>query len=65
MPDAEGRVTGVLGSLVVPFLASEEMQHRESRITRYYQDKLSKLSIQRDELSSKTEHYTKEVQIID
>ncbi|XP_061384645.1 protein phosphatase 1 regulatory subunit 21 [Danaus plexippus] len=62
--DAEGRVTGVLGSLVVPFLASEEMQHRESRITRYYQDKLSKLSIQRDELSSKTEHYTKECEML-
>ncbi|CAG9565226.1 unnamed protein product [Danaus chrysippus] len=62
--DAEGRVTGLLGSLQVPFLASEEMQQRESRITRYYQDKLSKLSIQRDELSSKTEHYTKECEML-
>ena len=59
--DAEGRITGLLGSLEVPFLLSKELEQREDRLHAYYRAKVTELSGQRDAMKSKTEHYLKEV----
>lgn len=59
--DAEGRVTGLLGSLEVPFLLNQEVQLREDRMKAYFRNKISELKAEREELKSKTEHYVKEV----
>lgn len=59
--DAEGRVTGLLGSLQVPFLLNQEVETREERMKTYFRNKISELKTEREELKSKTEHYVKEV----
>lgn len=59
--DGEGRVTGLLGSLEVPFLVNHEVQAREDRMTTYFRNKTSELKAEKEELKSKTEHYVKEV----
>lgn len=61
--DAEGRVTGLLGSLQVPFLLTQEIETREERMKTYFRNKISELKIEREELKSKTEHYVKEVSV--
>ncbi|KAH9633693.1 hypothetical protein HF086_009027 [Spodoptera exigua] len=58
--DAEGRVTGLLGSLQVPFLLTQEIETREERMKTYFRNKISELKIEKEELKSKTEHYVKE-----
>lgn len=62
--DAEGRVTGLLGSMEVPLLLNHEIQSREDRMKTYFRNKISDLKAEKDELRSKTEHYVKEVKII-
>ncbi|XP_072930135.1 uncharacterized protein [Epargyreus clarus] len=62
--DAEGRVTGLLGSLEVPFLVNHEVQVREERMQTYFRNKISELSAQREELESKTENYMKECELL-
>lgn len=59
--DGEGRVTGLLGSLEVPFLVNHEVQAREDRMTTYFRNKTSELKAEKEELKSKTEDYVKEV----
>lgn len=59
--DSEGRVTGLLGSMEVPFLLNQEVQSREDRMKTYFRNKISELKSEKDELRSKTEHYVKEV----
>lgn len=59
--DGEGRVTGLLGSLEVPFVLSEETKAREERMKTYFRSKLSQIQVEKAELKSKTEHYIKEV----
>ncbi|CAG4984555.1 unnamed protein product [Colias eurytheme] len=60
----EGRITGLLGSLQVPFLLSGEVQEREERMLSYFRSKISKLSAERDELISNAEHYVKECEML-
>lgn len=62
--DSEGRVTGLLGSMEVPFLLNHEIQTREERMKAYFRNQISKLKTERGELKSKTEHYVKEVRFI-
>lgn len=62
--DGEGRITGLLGSLEVPFLLSHEVQMREERMKTYFRNSISELKVEKDELKSKTEHYVKEVRVI-
>lgn len=62
--DAEGRVTGLLGSLQVPFLLNQEVETREERMKTYFRNKISELNTERGELKSKTEHYVKECEML-
>ncbi|XP_026315000.1 protein phosphatase 1 regulatory subunit 21 isoform X2 [Hyposmocoma kahamanoa] len=62
--DGEGRVTGLLGSLEVPFLLNQEVQAREDRMTTYFRNKTSELKAEKEELKSKTEHYVKECEML-
>ncbi|CAH0690000.1 unnamed protein product [Spodoptera exigua] len=62
--DAEGRVTGLLGSLQVPFLLTQEIETREERMKTYFRNKISELKIEKEELKSKTEHYVKECEML-
>lgn len=62
--DSEGRVTGLLGSLEVPFLLNQETQAREERMMTYFRNKISELNAERAELKSKTEHYVKECELL-
>ncbi|XP_023953345.1 protein phosphatase 1 regulatory subunit 21 [Bicyclus anynana] len=62
--DAEGRVTGLLGSLEAPFLISHELLQREERVQAYYRAKLEDLSAQLHTRESKTEHYVKECEML-
>lgn len=59
--DSEGRITGLLGSLEVPFLLNHEVEAREDRMKTYFRNKISELKAEKEELKSKTEHYVKEV----
>ncbi|XP_049704796.1 protein phosphatase 1 regulatory subunit 21 isoform X2 [Helicoverpa armigera] len=62
--DAEGRVTGLLGSLQVPFILDQEIEMREERMKTYFRNKISELKTEREELKSKTEHYVKECEML-
>ncbi|XP_026734573.1 protein phosphatase 1 regulatory subunit 21 [Trichoplusia ni] len=62
--DHEGRVTGLLGSLEVPFLMTSEVETREERMKSYFRNKISELKSEREELKSKTEHYVKECEML-
>ncbi|KAJ8724099.1 hypothetical protein PYW07_008079 [Mythimna separata] len=62
--DAEGRVTGLLGSLQVPFLLNQEVETREERMKTYFRNKISELKTEREEMKSKTEHYVKECEML-
>lgn len=62
--DGEGRVTGLLGSLEVPFVLSEETKAREERMKTYFRSKLSQIQVEKAELKSKTEHYIKECELL-
>ncbi|XP_063831528.1 protein phosphatase 1 regulatory subunit 21 [Ostrinia nubilalis] len=62
--DNEGRVTGLLGSMEVPFLLTQEVQSREDRMKAYFRNKISELKVEKDELRSKTEHYVKECELL-
>ncbi|XP_038206844.1 protein phosphatase 1 regulatory subunit 21 isoform X2 [Zerene cesonia] len=62
--DGEGKITGLLGSLQVPFLLSGEVQEREERMLSYFRNKISALSAERDELISNAEHYVKECEML-
>ncbi|CAH2045925.1 unnamed protein product, partial [Iphiclides podalirius] len=62
--DSEGRITGLLGSLEVPFLLNHEIQMREERVKRYFRNKLSEVNIEHEELKSKTEHYLNECEML-
>ncbi|KAJ2953115.1 hypothetical protein O0L34_g677 [Tuta absoluta] len=62
--DGEGKVTGLLGSLEVPFLLSLEVESREDRMKTYFRNKISELKVEREELRSKTEHYVKECEML-
>ncbi|KAJ8713848.1 hypothetical protein PYW08_007468 [Mythimna loreyi] len=62
--DAEGRVTGLLGSLQVPFLLNQEVEAREERMKTYFRNKISELKTEKEELKSKTEHYVKECEML-
>ncbi|CAF4798309.1 unnamed protein product [Pieris macdunnoughi] len=62
--DGEGRVTGLLGSLHVPFLINEEIEQREERLTAYFRKKITALNSERDELLSNIEFYAKECEIL-
>ncbi|KAL0869343.1 hypothetical protein ABMA27_007598 [Loxostege sticticalis] len=62
--DSEGRVTGLLGSMEVPFLLNQEVQSREDRMKTYFRNKISELKSEKDELRSKTEHYVKECELL-
>ncbi|XP_049878062.1 protein phosphatase 1 regulatory subunit 21 [Pectinophora gossypiella] len=62
--DAEGKVTGLLGSLSVPFLLNHEIQSREDRMKTYFRNMLSELQVEKEELKSKTEHYVKECEML-
>uniref|UniRef100_A0A2A4IU10 Protein phosphatase 1 regulatory subunit 21 N-terminal domain-containing protein n=1 Tax=Heliothis virescens TaxID=7102 RepID=A0A2A4IU10_HELVI len=62
--DAEGRVTGLLGSLQVPFILDHEIEMREERMKTYFRNKISELKTEREELKSKTEHYVKECEML-
>ncbi|XP_073950724.1 uncharacterized protein isoform X2 [Choristoneura fumiferana] len=62
--DGEGRVTGLLGSMEVPFLLGHEIQTREDRMTTYFRNKMSELAAEREQLKSKTEHYVKECEML-
>ncbi|XP_053614081.1 protein phosphatase 1 regulatory subunit 21 [Plodia interpunctella] len=62
--DGEGRVTGLLGSLEVPFLVNHEVQAREDRVRTYFRNKISDLEVEKNELKSKTEHYVKECEML-
>lgn len=61
--DAEGRVSGLLGSLEVPFLVNEEVLIREDRMKTYFRNKLTQLQFEKEKLGSKCEHYAKEVSV--
>ncbi|KAL4711741.1 hypothetical protein ACJJTC_015807 [Scirpophaga incertulas] len=62
--DSEGKVTGLLGSMEVPFLMNHEVQSREDRLKTYFRNKISELKSEKDELRSKTEHYVKECEML-
>lgn len=62
--DSEGRVVGLLGSLEVPFLLSNEVESREDRMKIYFRNKISELEAEKEELKSKTEHYVKECEML-
>ncbi|XP_041969838.1 protein phosphatase 1 regulatory subunit 21 [Aricia agestis] len=62
--DGDNRVTGLLGSLEVPFLINHELQAREERMQTYFTNKIRDLNQQKDELRSKTEHYVKECEML-
>ncbi|KPJ01488.1 KLRAQ motif-containing protein 1 [Papilio xuthus] len=62
--DAEGRMTGLLGSLEVPFLLNHEVQVREERVKQYFRSRLSAAHADRDLLNSKTEHYINECEML-
>ncbi|CAG4931143.1 unnamed protein product [Parnassius apollo] len=62
--DCEGKVTGLLGSLEVPFLLSHEIQLREERVKKYFRNKISEMKVEYEELKSKTEHYVKECEML-
>ncbi|CAH0400349.1 unnamed protein product [Chilo suppressalis] len=62
--DAEGKLTGLLGSMEVPFLLNHEVQAREERVKTYFRNKISKLEGEKDELRSKTEHYVTECEML-
>ncbi|CAK1551008.1 unnamed protein product [Leptosia nina] len=62
--DGEGRVTGLLGSLEVPFQLSSEVQQREERLVGYFRNKITALSSERDELLSNAEHCVKECEML-
>ncbi|PZC71828.1 hypothetical protein B5X24_HaOG212403 [Helicoverpa armigera] len=62
--DTEGRVTGLLGSLQVPFILDQEIEMREERMKTYFRNKISELKTEREELKSKTEHYVKECEML-
>ncbi|KAJ0173793.1 hypothetical protein K1T71_010942 [Dendrolimus kikuchii] len=62
--DGDGRVTGLLGSLEVPFIISRELETREQRLTTYFRSKISDLQSEKAELKSKTEHYVKECEML-
>ncbi|XP_050666063.1 protein phosphatase 1 regulatory subunit 21 [Leptidea sinapis] len=62
--DGEGKVTGLLGSLEVPFILSEEIKQREENMQTYFRKKLSEIRAERQEIVSKTEHYMKECELL-
>ncbi|CAB3246328.1 unnamed protein product [Arctia plantaginis] len=62
--DSEGRITGLLGSLEVPFLLNHEVEAREDRMKTYFRNKISELKAEKEELKSKTEHYVKECEML-
>ncbi|XP_013147814.1 PREDICTED: protein phosphatase 1 regulatory subunit 21 isoform X2 [Papilio polytes] len=62
--DGEGRMTGLLGSLEVPFTLKQEVQVREERLQQYYRAKLSAARADRDLLATKTEHYINECEML-
>ncbi|XP_063628128.1 protein phosphatase 1 regulatory subunit 21 [Cydia splendana] len=62
--DGEGRVTGLLGSMEVPFLLGHEIQTREDRMKTYFRNKISELKVENEQLKSKTEHYVKECEML-
>ncbi|XP_047994100.1 protein phosphatase 1 regulatory subunit 21 [Leguminivora glycinivorella] len=62
--DGEGRVTGLLGSVEVPFLLGHEIQTREDRMKTYFRNKISELKVENEQLKSKTEHYVKECEML-
>ncbi|CAK1583372.1 unnamed protein product [Parnassius mnemosyne] len=62
--DSEGKVTGLLGSLEVPFLLNHEIQLREERVKKYFRNKISEIKTEHEELKSKTEHYVEECEML-
>lgn len=62
--DTEGNVTGLLGSMQVPFLINQEVLAREDRMKTYFRNKISDLNAEKDELRSKTEHYVTECEML-
>ncbi|XP_068618893.1 protein phosphatase 1 regulatory subunit 21 [Battus philenor] len=62
--DSEGRMTGLLGSLEVPFLLNHEIQLREERVKKYFRNKISELKVEHEDLKSKTEHYVNECEML-
>ncbi|XP_075982755.1 uncharacterized protein LOC142980993 [Anticarsia gemmatalis] len=62
--DAEGRVTGLLGTLTVPFLLPKEIEAREDRMKMYFRNKISEVKAEQQELKSMADHYVKECELL-
>lgn len=61
--DSKGRLVGLLGSLEVPFVLSDEVEAREERIMIYLRNKLTALHIEKERIQNTNEVLKKECEL--